>query len=74
MSGLGLGCHEDLGADLRRPTVATVYKLLPHLGLSMNSGGRWGLLVTRYLWVTVRVTSAWRVDDTKRIILGPEKM
>lgn len=73
MSGLGLGCYEDLGADLRGPTVVCINSL-PHLGLSMNSGERWGLLVTRYLWVTVRVTSAWRADDTELIILRPEKM
>ena len=32
MSGLGLGCHEDVGADLQGPTVATVYKLSPTFG------------------------------------------
>lgn len=32
MSGLGLGCHEVLGADLQGPTVETVYKLSPTFG------------------------------------------
>lgn len=42
MSGSGLGCQEELGADLLGPTAVNVYKLFPtsgpQRGLRRNMG------------------------------------